>query len=154
DPTLAYRLTQGLHALVISLAAIPVFLIARRLGTPVRDGLLAAAATVVLPSFAFAAYLTADALGVTIALVAVLAGVVALERPTAACQAPSPPAALTATLTRLQYVFLPAAFLIAAIVVERGSLRACVRTFRLTLLALAGAMGLVVALGPGHVVGI
>ena len=154
DPALAYRLTQGLHALAISLAAVPVFLLARRLAVPARDALLAAAATVVLPSFAFAAYVTADAVGVTIALFAVLAGVAALERPTARAQALFLLAALAATMTRLQYVFLPAAFLVAALVVERGGLRARLRAFRVTVLTLVAAAATIVLVGAGRVAGI
>ena len=61
-------------------------------------------------------------LGVTMALCAVLAGVVALERPTARTQSVFLVLAVVATLTRIQYVFLPAAFIVAALVVERGNL--------------------------------
>ena len=49
DPAVAYRVTQGLHALAMSLAAVPVYLLARRLNVTARDALLAALATVALP---------------------------------------------------------------------------------------------------------
>src|SRR4051812_35595794 len=111
DPAVAYRITQGIHALVMSLAAVPVYLLGKRLALPVRDRLLAATATVALPSFVFSAYLTADAAGLTVALCAILAGVVALERPTVRTQSLFVSLAVVATLTRIQYVFLPAAFL-------------------------------------------
>ena len=154
DPEVAYRITQGIHALAISLAAVPVYLLGRRLALPLRDTLLAAAATVALPSFVFSAYVTADALGVTLALCAVLAGVVALERPTARTQSVFLVLAVVATLTRVQYVFLPAAFVVAALVVERGSLRSAARAFRPTLVVLAVLTALTLLAGPHRLVGL
>ena len=154
DPEVAYRITQGIHALAISLAAVPVYLLGRRLALPLRDTLLAAAATVALPSFVFSAYVTADALGVTLALCAVLAGVVALERPTARTQSVFLVLAVVATLTRVQYVFLPAAFVVAALVVERGNLRSAARAFRPTLIVLAVLTALTLLAGPHRLVGL
>jgi hypothetical protein len=154
DPEIGYRATQGIHALAMSLAAVPVYLLGKRLALPVRDRLLAAAATVALPSFVFSAYVTADAVGLTIALCAILAGVVALERPTARTQSLFLGVAVVATLTRVQYVFIPAAFLVAILVVERGRIRTAARTFRPTLLVLAGLAATAVAAGSGRVIGI
>jgi hypothetical protein len=154
DPEVAYRITQSIHALAISLAAVPVYLLGRRLALPLRDTLLAAAATVALPSFVFSAYVTADALGVTLALCAVLAGVVAIERPTARTQSAFLFLAVVATLTRVQYVFLPAAFIVAALVVERGNLRSAARAFRPTLIVLAVLMALTLVAGPHRLVGL
>ena len=154
DPEVAYRITQGIHALAISLAAVPVYLLGRRLALPLRDTLLAAAATVALPSFVFSAYVTADALGVTLALCAVLAGVVALERPTARTQSVFLVLAVVATLTRVQYVFLPAAFIVAALVVERGNLRSAARAFRPTLIVLAVLTTLTLLAGPHRLIGL
>ena len=37
DPEVAYRITQGIHALAISLAAVPVYLLGRRLALPLRE---------------------------------------------------------------------------------------------------------------------
>ena len=154
DPEIAYRITQGIHALAISLAAVPVYFLGRRLALPLRDTLLAAAATVALPSFVFSAYVTADAFGVTVALCAVLAGVVALERPTARTQSVFLVLAVVATLTRVQYVFLPAAFVVAALVVERGNLRSAARLFRPTLVVLAVLTALTLLAGPHRLVGL
>ena len=154
DPEVAYRITQGIHALAISLAAVPVYLLGRRLALPLRDTLLAAAATVALPSFVFSAYVTADALGVTLALCAVLAGVVALERPTARTQSVFLVLAVVATLTRIQYVFLPAAFIVAALVVERGNLRSAARAFMPTLIVLAVLTTLTLLAGPHRLIGL
>ena len=137
DPEVAYRITQGIHALAMSLAAVPVYFLGRRLALPVRDTLLAAAATVALPSFVFSAYVTADALGVTMALCAILAGVVALERPTARTQSVFLVVAVVATLTRVPVHLPSAAFIVAALVVERGDIRSAARAFRPTLVVLA-----------------
>src|SRR2546430_7879844 len=46
DPVTAFRLTQGLHAAFISLAAIPTFLLCRRLALPHWLGIVIAALAV------------------------------------------------------------------------------------------------------------
>ena len=56
-------------------------------------------------------------------LAAVYLGVCALARPGRGTQLGFAAFAVLATFTRVQYVFLPVAFLVAAFVVERGSVR-------------------------------
>src|SRR2546423_4175655 len=78
----AYRLTQGMNALAMSLAAIPVYLLCRRLGLSAAFGLGAAAIAVAAPDLLFANFVLADPIAYPLALTAVWLGVRALDRPT------------------------------------------------------------------------
>jgi hypothetical protein len=153
DVELGYRLVQGMHALAISLAAIPVFLIARRVGLSAATALACAGLALLLPAGVFASYVTADAVGFLFALVAIAVGVAALERPTATGQLLFVGWAGLATLTRVQYVVLPVAFVAAALVVERGSLRTLARRYRATLIALGAGLACVAVAGADRVLG-
>ena len=79
DPMLAYRLTLGLNALAMSLAAIPVYLLARRLGLGAGLALGAAALAVASPDLLFASFLLADPIAYPLVLTALYLGVRALE---------------------------------------------------------------------------
>ena len=79
--------------------------------------------------------------------------VCALSRPTRGAQLGFAALAGLATLTRIQYVVLPFVFVLAAIVVERGSLRVVLRRFRLSLILYAAPLALVAALGPKRLLG-
>src|SRR5438094_198575 len=56
DAELAYRLTQGLNALAMSLAAVPVYLLCRRVGLSSRFGLAAAVVAVAFPDLLFSSF--------------------------------------------------------------------------------------------------
>jgi hypothetical protein len=118
DIELSMRLTQAMHAVVMSLAAVPVFLLSRRLGLGRWQSLAVAAFTLALPDLFFVGYLTADALAFTLALSAVYIAIVVLESPTRLGQAGFLALAGLATLARLQYVVLLGAFVGAALVVS------------------------------------
>lgn len=81
DPELAYRLTQGLNALAMSLAAVPVYLLARRLGLGQWLGLASAALAVAFPDLLYASFVMADPIAYPLVLGAVYAGVCALDTP-------------------------------------------------------------------------
>ena len=148
DPELAFRLTQALHALVMSLAVVPVYLLARRLGLRPALGWFAALVAVLSPDLVYVGYSTADALGYTLALAAVAAGVTVLSVPNARGQAVFLALASAAVLARVQYALLLPAFAIASVLVERGSLRRALARFRLVHGALAAALIAGLALGP------
>lgn len=120
DPELAFRATQGLNALAMALAAIPIFWLARFLRLSHVAALWCAAAAAAAPSLLYASYVTADALGYLLALVAVAAGARALVRPTGWAQCLFLVAAGVATFARVQYVILVGAFALAALLLERG----------------------------------
>jgi dolichyl-phosphate-mannose-protein mannosyltransferase len=153
DPHVAYRLTQAENALAMSLAAIPVYLLVRRLGGGTRAALAAAALTVASPDLFFASFVLADSIAYPLVLGAVYLGVCALSRPTRLAQLGFAALAALATFTRIQYVFLPVVFLAAAVVVEGGSVRAAVRRFRLSLALYAAPLALIAALGPTRLLG-
>ena len=149
-PLAAYRLTQAENALLMSLAAVPVYLLARRLGLGARYALACAAFALLLPDLVYASYTLADPVGYPLALAAVAAGVAALDRPTGRGQLAFLGLALLATLARVQYVVLPAAFVVAAVVVDR---RRALRTQRLPLVLLALPVVGAVGLGASRVLG-
>ncbi|MGZ4395954.1 MAG: glycosyltransferase family 39 protein [Gaiellaceae bacterium] len=149
DPMLAYRLTLGLNALAMSLAAIPVYLLARRLGLGAGLALAAAALAVASPDLLFASFLLADPIAFPLVLTALYLAVRALEKPTWKMQVAFIVVAGLAAFARIQYAVLPIAFLAAALLVERGRVRRYWPTFALLAVPVVG----VFALGPSRVLG-
>jgi hypothetical protein len=153
DPELAYRLTQAENALAMSLGAIPAYLLVRRLGGGAWAALAAAALTVASPDLFFSSFVLADAIAYPLVLGAIYVGVCALARPTRGAQLGFAALAALATFARIQYVFLPALFLAAALVVEGGAVRSGARRFRLSLVLYAAPLALAAALGPTRLLG-
>jgi hypothetical protein len=153
DPEIAFRLTQALHAATMSLAAVPVFLLCRRLQLATGPALAAATAAVLVPDLRYASFVVADPIAYPLALSAVTAGVAVLTRPTRANQLAFVAFAGLATFARLQYLVLPAALVLGALLLERGRAGRVVRDLRLTLglCVLPAAAGL--ALGADRVLG-
>lgn len=149
----AYRLTQGLHAVAMSLAAIPVYLLARRVGLTPWQRLGCAALTLALPALVFSSYITADAIGFSLALVAIHAGVVALEEATKRSQALFLLAAGSAVFTRVQYVVIPAAFAVAALILSRGRPHTASRRYPVVGGAFALGVAALLAAGPSRTLG-
>jgi hypothetical protein len=150
DAATAFRLTQLLHVVAMSLAVVPVYLIARRLGIGTTAALAAAAFAVVCPDLLYAGYLTADAIGYTLSLVAVHAALRALAVRTVASQAWCVAACGLATATRVQYaVLLPATALASLAVARREWLRAPRQLWAVWAVVLAGA---IVAVAVGSTV--
>ncbi len=117
---LAYRLTQSFHALAMSAAAFPIYLLARRLGLPSWSAVTAVAISAVAPGLVYIGYLTADAVGYLLVLCAFTVGVRALDTGTKRSQILFLVLSAAAIFTRVQYVVLIVAFVLAAIVLERG----------------------------------
>jgi hypothetical protein len=153
DVELAYRLTQGLHALAVSLAAVPLYWLARRLGLPAWQALLAGACAVAAPGLLYASFLTADAVAYPLVAGAVAAGVAALDRPSPRSQALFLALAALVALARVPYLILLLAFALAALAVERGRPLGAGRRFPLVAAALALPAPAALALGPGRLLG-
>jgi hypothetical protein len=153
DPALAYRLTQAENALAMSLAAIPVYLLTKRLGLGTGLALTAAAVAVASPNLFFVSFVLADPLAYPLVLGAIYAAVCALSRPTRRSQALFVALAGLSAFTRIQYALLPLVFVVGALAVERGSVRAMLRRFRLTWIIFAVPLAVVVVLGPSRVLG-
>jgi hypothetical protein len=153
DVDVSFRAVQVFHAVVVSLVAVPVWLLARRLALPAWQALVAAGLSLALPDLLYSTYLTADAIALTLAVAAVYAAVVALESPTARTQLAFLGAALLAMLTRTQYVGLFGAFAIAALVIAGGRPVAAVRRYGVAAGAGALAVVVVAAAGPSRMLG-
>ncbi len=150
SPELAYRLTQAENALLMSLAAVPVYLLARRLSLSSRYALCCAVFAVAIPDLVFASYTLADPVAYPFAMGALVAGVAALDRPAKRTQLLFLTLAFLATFARVQYVVLPAAFVVAALVVDR---KRALKTQRLPLVLLALPLVVALGLGPARVFG-
>jgi len=153
DPIAAFRLTQGLHVVAMSLAAIPVYWMARRVGAAPWQAVACGAYTIALPSMLFTSYITADAVAFPLALGAAAVGVAAVDRPRRLNQVGFVTFAALATLTRVQYVIVPVAFAVAALVLEEGRPLRAVRRYRWTFVPLAVPALAAIAVGPGRVLG-
>lgn len=153
SPEFALRATQALHALAMSLAAVPAYLTARALGLEKNVALWTGVVAVAAPGLVYSAYLLSDPIGYPLALAAVYAGVRALDRPTVRSEGAFFALAGLATVTRVQYGFLLAAFLAGAIALERGRPRQLLRRFPLAV-AITGAGAAVIAVvGPAGLLG-
>jgi hypothetical protein len=153
DPELAYRLTQAENALFMSLAAVPVYLLTRRLGLGAGWALVAGALAVASPDLFFVSFVLADPMAYPLALASLYVAVCALSRPTRWNQLAFIALTAVTTLTRIQYALLPLVFVAGALAVERFSLRSTLRRFRLTWIIFAAPVVLLVALGPGRALG-
>jgi hypothetical protein len=150
SPELAYRLTQGENALLMSLAAVPAYLLARRVGLSSRYSIACAVFALALPDLVFSSYTLADPVAYPFALGAIVAGVAAIDKPSRRSQLLFLGLALLATFARVQYVVLPAAFLVAAVVVDR---RKVISTQRLPLVLMGLPVLGMLALGPSRLLG-
>ncbi len=149
----AFRLTQGLHAVASSLAAVPVYLLARRLRLPSWQCVASGAFAIALPQLVYSTYVTADAVALPLALAAVYVGVVALERPTARRQAAFVVLSGLATFGRVQYAVVPAAFVVAAVPFCGWRRPVVLRSYRLTLAMLLVPVAVAAALGTNRALG-
>ena len=146
----AYHLVQVENALFMSLAAIPVYLLARALDFRPPYSLVCAAFAVAIPDLAYAGRTLADPIAYPLALAALYAAVVALQKPTARRQIAFLVLAALATFARVEYVVLVPAFVGALLVTRR---RQSLTTHRLTLAAVAIGAALALSLGPARVLG-
>ncbi len=151
DPEIAYRLTQVFDAAAMSAAAIPVYLLARRLRLSEWYAVACAGLAVASPSMVYAGFMLADPVAYPLALTAIYLAVRALETPTNRAQVAFLACSGLATFARTQYVVLPIAFALAALALER---RRAFTTYRATVAALALAGIAAAGLGPTRVVGV
>jgi hypothetical protein len=114
DVETSFRLVQLEGAFVMSLAAVPVYLLARRLDLGAGLALGIAALALAVPDMLYAGWVLADPFTYPLALGALAAGVSALARPSRRSQVAFVGLAALATLARVQFVVLPACFLLAA----------------------------------------
>jgi hypothetical protein len=115
DVGLGYALLKALQSVVMSLAAVPVYLWGRTITTR-GYALLAAALTVAVPGLAYAGLVMTEVALYPLLVLAAWAIARTLVRPTLAAQALALGAVMLVTATRLQGAVLVAAWLTAAVV--------------------------------------
>lgn len=155
DVDTSFRLVQALGALAMSLAAVPVFLLARRLGLARWISFALATLALLVPDLVYAGWVVAEPFAYPLALGAVAAGTLALARPGLRLQLAFLGLAGLATFARVQFVVLPVCFLAAALLVgllERR-VRAALREQAVVVAALALPVLGLFAVGPGRVLG-
>jgi hypothetical protein len=147
-----YRAVQAIDATFMSLAAIPVYLLARRLGLSRRLSLVGAALSLTIPSLLLSGFVVSEPIAYPVVLAAVAAAVHALDRPSWRSYTLFLGFAVLATLARMQFsvllpCFLAAVFLLA---VRERRLRDFLRQQRVPLALLVVAAGGLLALGPAR----
>ncbi len=164
DQTTAYAIAQGLNAVMFSLTAIPVYLIAARV-LKRRHALFAGLLAVVVPSCIYTSAIFTENAFYPLFVTSVLLMVRALERPSASRQLLVAAAVAATFLVRAQAVVLLPSYLVAAVLLavlrsggrRRSALAAAVRQQAPTiaLLLLAGVAAAAIpgrsTLGPYHV---
>jgi len=151
----AFRAVQAIGALAMSLAAIPVFLLARQLGLSHRISLAIAALALLVPDAVYASFVTSEPFAYPLLLAAAAAAVTALAEPSPRAQLSFVALAALAAFARAQFAVLPIVFIGAVLLqgaIERRpkeALREQLLPLGLFLVPLAA---LIVA-GPGHALG-
>jgi hypothetical protein len=155
DPLTAFRVTQGMHAVFFSLAAIPAFLLCRRLDLPKWMGIAVAALTVAVPDGVYSSTMLADPLAYPLVLSAVYAGVCVVTEPTLRAQLGFTAFSALAVGARIQYAVVPLAVLGAELVADRGNLLRSVRRLWLALtLLIVPPLVLLATLGSDRLLGV
>jgi len=150
----AYGVVKALNVAAMASAVFPAYCLARRLARP-SYALLAAAVTVAGPVMLYAPYLMSEALAYPVFLLALATMVRAIERPSRRMEAAVVAVSLAAVLTRLQFVVVPVAYLVAVPLAGRlcgERVRAVVRRHALSLGALLALCALPLVSG-GSVLG-
>ncbi|HKC22646.1 MAG TPA: hypothetical protein VKB64_09060, partial [Gaiellaceae bacterium] len=155
DPVRAYGITQGLHAAFVSLAAIPAYLLGKRLELPVWLAVGVAAVTVAVPDGVYASSMLADPLAYPLVLTTIYVGVCLVERSTLALQVAFALCSALVVLARVQYAVVPLAVLGAELVADRGrALRSLRRVWLALVLLVVPPTVLFGTLGSQRVLGV
>jgi Dolichyl-phosphate-mannose-protein mannosyltransferase len=117
DREVAYALVKLANALLFALTAIPAYLVARRLLEPWPSAGVAALA-ILVPSSVYVTVVMTESLAYLVSTSAILAIVLALERPSVVRQLTALVVVGLAILTRAQFLLLYAAFLAALVAVQ------------------------------------
>ena len=153
DPGLALRLTQAEHSVLMSLGAVPVYLLCRRLSLGTGYALAAAVLTLVSADLSYASYVMAEPVAFPLVLATVYAAVVALESPSRRAQLALIGLIGLATFARLQLVVLAPVVIVAGLIVERFDLRRFAAKCGLMTVGLALPVVAALAAGPERLLG-
>ncbi len=136
----AYRLVQTENAFAASLAAIPIYMIARDLKLSRGYAYLCCLYALVIPMLVMIPFTISDFVAYPLALGAIAASVKAIDRPSPKRQLVFLAFASLATLARVEYFVLVPAYLIAAFAIERRTFFRVQRTAIIALLPVAAAV--------------
>jgi hypothetical protein len=117
DVATAYHLVQVLNCAALSLAAIPVYVLARRIGIGERAAVLVVALSLLAPALLYGGWVVSEPIAYPLVAVSLLLGVRALERPGAGAAGAFLLAAGLAGFARAQLLVLPLCFLAGALIV-------------------------------------
>ena len=155
DPLRAYGITQGLHAAFVSLAAVPAYLLCKRLQLAAWLAVAVAALTVAVPDGVYASSMLADPLAYPLVLTTVYLGVCLVERSTTGLQLAFALCSALVVLARIQYAVVPIAVLGAELVADRGNILVSLRRVWLALVLLVAPPAMLFAtLGSQRVLGV
>jgi hypothetical protein len=151
----AYRLVQAIGSLAFTLAAVPAFLLARQLRLSRSAALAVATATLLVPDGLYAGFVLSEPIAYPLLLAAVATGVPALARPSRRRQLAFFALAGLAAAARIQFVVLPACYLVAAVAIglREHRLRRTLQEQWVILGLAALALVAVLAKGPGNALG-
>jgi hypothetical protein len=152
--TAAFAALKALNAALMASAVFPAYALARRVVRP-SFALVVAAATVATPAMLYHAYLMSEALAYPVFVLACATIVRAIEGPSTRMELAVVGVSLVACLTRLQFVVVPVAYLLAATAgpwLAGEGFRAGLRRHRLSLSLLTGLLALPLLTG-GFVLG-
>src|SRR5438876_5726461 len=152
DVGTSFRIIQATGTLSMSLAAVPAYLLARRLRLGTNAALAVAALTLAVPNFLSSAYVVASPFAYPLSILVTYAGVAALERPSRRAQLILVGLFVIAALLRTQFMVTPFAFLAAATVVglRERRVRRALSEQRLVLALLALAVCALGVIGLGY----
>jgi hypothetical protein len=148
----SYRVVQGINAVAVSVAAVPVFLLARHLGLGRRTSLVCAGLALLVPSLIYSSFVLAEPIAYPIVLAAVAVGVRALDRPTRTGVIGFVLLSLLAAFARLQFAVLLPCFVVSfgALLVRERRFREVARKHWRAALALLLVIAGVAAAGPAR----
>ncbi len=114
-----YRITQGIGVVAMSTAALFVWWGARSLGVGRGPAFLAAVLSLAIPDLGYSGWIVSEPFSYPLFIATVVAGSIALARPTRRSEGLFVAFAVLAVLARMQLVVLIPAYLIAALLLRR-----------------------------------
>jgi len=154
DVTTAYRVAQLEGVIAMTLAAVPAHALSRRVGLSLPSAAIVAIFAVLVPDLAFGGLLLSEPFAYPLFLTALLFAVRALESPTPRRQAVFLAVTGLLCLTRLQFAFLPLAYLVTAFgIVRPPRVTAVLRAHTLVAASIAAAAAAVPVVGVSTVAG-
>lgn len=156
DVAVSYRLIQALGALAMSLAAVPAYLLARRVGIGKPLALGVAVFAVAIPDLLFASWLVAEPFAYPLVLAAAASAVAALSEPSRRNGLLVVCWMALAAFARIQFLTLPVGFLAAVLVVglRERRVRGALREQALPLGLFAGGVLAAGVVGFGRILGL